>query len=78
MFSTAIATTNEAFLSSVEFEKAITDDDGLAAQQHLAAGRPIYYGDVDYPDGLVKKYPDGRKQLVSVSEDGKLPSSGDL
>lgn len=72
MFSATIATTNDVFLSSVELEKAITDDDGLAAQQHLAAGRPIYYGDANYPDGLIKKFPDGRKQLVSVSEDGKI------
>lgn len=78
MLSTAIATANEAFLSSVELEKSITDDDGLAAQQHLAAGRPIYYGDADYPEGLVKKYPDGRKQLVSVSEDGKITVIRDL
>lgn len=77
MLSRAIST-NEAFLSSAELEKAITDDDGLAAQQHLAAGRPIYYGDADYPEGLVKKYPDGRKQLVSVSEDGKITVIRDL
>ncbi len=77
MLSRAIST-NEAFLSSAELEEAITDDDGLAAQQHLAAGRPIYYGDADYPEGLVKKYPDGRKQLVSVSEDGKITVIRDL
>ena len=77
MFSSAM-TTNETFLSSVELEKTITDNDGLAARQHLAAGRPIYYGDADYPEGLVKKYPDGRKQLVSVSNDGKITVIRDL
>lgn len=45
---------------------------GDAARAHLAAGRAIYYGDARYPDGLVKKYPDGRKELVSVSADGKV------
>ena len=78
MLSTAADTTNEIFLSSVDLEKAIVDDDGLAAQQHLAAGRPIYYGDSAFPDGLVKKYPDGRKQLVSVSEDGKITVIRDI
>lgn len=68
----AMQTQTETFLSSPEFEAAIADDDGLAARQHLAAGRPIYYGDTRYPGGLVKKYPDGRKQLVSVSADGKV------
>lgn len=80
MLSSA-TTTNEVFLSSVELsvelERAITND-GLAAQQHLAAGRPIYYGDADFPEGLVKKYPDGRKQLVSVSEDGKITVIRDI
>ena len=70
--------TNAGFLSSPELERAITDDDGLAAKQHLAAGRPIYYGDSDFPEGLVKKYPDGRRQLVSVSEDGNIAVIRDI
>ena len=69
---------NEAFLSSPAFEMALANDDGLAAKQHLEAGRPIYYGDERYPDGLVKKYPDGRKQLVSVSAAGEISVICDL
>lgn len=65
-------TPNKKPFSLCDIEKAIIHDDGLAARQHLAAGRPIYYGDDGYPEGLVKKYPDGRKQLVSVSKDGKI------
>ncbi len=68
----------ESFLASPEFEQAIASDDGLAAQQHLDAGRPIYDGDERFPDGLVKKYPDGRKQLVSVSADGQVSIIRDL
>lgn len=68
----------ESFLSSTEFEAAITSDDGQAAQRHLAAGRPIYYGDARFPEGLVKKYPDGRKQLVSVGADGKVSVIRDI
>lgn len=63
---------SEAFLSSLEFERSLTQDDGQAAQQHLDAGRPIYYGDARYPAGLIKKYPDGRKQLVSVNHRGDI------
>ena len=51
---------------------------GEGHQQHLAAGRPIYYGDARYPGGLVKKYPDGRKQLVSISADGKVTVIRDI
>ena len=68
----------EAYLSSEELEKAITEDDGLAAQQHLDAGHPIYYGDEAFPEGFIKKYPDGRKQLVTISEDGKVSVIRDL
>ncbi len=68
----------ESFLASPEFERAMTNDDGQAAQQHLDAGRPIYYGDARFPGGLVKKHPDGRKQLVTVSADGKISVIRDL
>lgn len=47
-------------------------DDGQAAARHLAAGRPIYYGDDAYPDAIIREYPGGRKQLVSVSENGVI------
>ncbi len=55
-------------LTPSEFEKAIMYDDGLAAQQHLDAGRPIYYSEAKYPEGLVKKYPDNRKQLITFDD----------
>jgi len=44
----------------------------------LDAGRPIYYGDARYPAGLIKKYPDGRKQLVSVNHRGDISGIQDL
>ena len=68
----------EAFLSSTEFVNAIIHDDGLAAKQHLAAGRPIYYGDDRYPEGVIKKYPDGHRQLVTVTPDGEISVIQDL
>lgn len=69
---------SESFLSSPEFAIALAHDDGLAAKQHLADGRPIYYGDDRYPEGIVKKFPDGRQQLVSVDSDGKIKVIRDL
>jgi len=46
-------------------------DDGAAARKHLAAGRPIYYTEDDTPAGLlVKKHPDGRRELVKFDEAG--------
>jgi hypothetical protein len=66
------ATASEAFLDSPEFEAALANDDGRAASEHLAAGYPIYYKDDRYPGGLIRKHPDGRKQLVSISAEGKV------
>lgn len=43
-----------------------------AAQSHLAAGRPIYYSDPAYPDEIIKEYPGGKKEIVSVSLDGEI------
>lgn len=79
-FSMPVMTTaeDEAFLASSKFELSLAYDDGQAAKQHLAAGRPIYYGDARYPDGLVKKYPDGRRQLVAVSDSGTITVIRDL
>ena len=45
-------------------EHELDSDTGEAAKAHLAAGRPIYYGDPAYPGAVVKQYPDGRRQLV--------------
>ena len=47
-----------------QFERDVDSDTGEAAKAHLAAGRPIYYGDPAYPGAVVKQYPDGRRQLV--------------
>ncbi len=76
--STATATQGETFLVSREFESAMMNDDGLAARQHLAAGRPIYYGDNRYPEGIVKEYPDGHRQLVSISGAGVITVIRDI
>jgi hypothetical protein len=64
-------TEGEAYLESPAFEQALMYDDGLAAKQHMAAGRAIYYGDEDHPEGIIKEYPDGRRQLIAVSNKGE-------
>ena len=43
----------------------ILADNGAASQAVLAAGHPIYYVEGDTPEGLlIKKYPDGHRELV--------------
>lgn len=49
-----------------EIERVVHQDDGLAAKTHLAAGRAIFYGDPQYPGQVIKEYPDGHRQLVTI------------
>lgn len=51
------------------FTTALASDDGAEAKRHLAAGRAIYYGDDRYPDAVVKEFPNGRRQLVTFTDD---------
>ena len=47
------------------------DGDDSAAREHLAAGFPIYYRERSTPAGLqIKKYPDGRRELVRFHRSG--------
>jgi hypothetical protein len=69
---------DEAFLASSRIEEVLANDDGLAAREHLAAGYPIYYGDDRYPDDIIKEYPDGRQQLVTVTSTGQIVIIRDL
>jgi hypothetical protein len=47
-------------------------DDGAAARAHLAAGNPIYYREQNTPVGhCIKKYPDGRRELVKFDLNGE-------
>lgn len=50
----------------------VQPDDGEAALSHLAAGRPIYYCEDEYPDEMVREWPEGRRELVKVAQDGTI------
>lgn len=53
-------------------EHAALHDDGAAARSHLEAGFPIYYSEPDTPpDALIKEYPDGHRELVSMDHGGE-------
>ena len=64
----------EEFLRMLEAD----EDDGAAAKAHLAAGRPIYYCEDCYPVSMIRKWPDGRRELVNVDEKGKIAVISEL
>lgn len=49
------------------WEEIGRDDDGAAAKSHLVAGRPIYYCEDAYPNYMIRKWPDGRRELVTLT-----------
>lgn len=61
---TRLATGDTTDLSQV-IEQGLARDGDFAVRDHLAAGFPVYYSEVDTPAGLlVKEHPDGRRELV--------------
>lgn len=61
------------FLISEDIARALLfPDDGRAAQAHLDAGHPIYYCEDEYPDEMVRKWPDGKLELVTIAYDGSI------
>lgn len=62
--------TVEDYLDSPALDRALAQEDGRAAEAHLAAGRVIYYGDSTYPGFMVKEFPGGRRQLITVARGG--------
>jgi len=51
-----------------EFIAGLESEDDFAARELLAAGWPVYYAEEDTPAGMViKRHPDGRRQLVRGS-----------
>jgi hypothetical protein len=49
-----------------DFIAALWAGDDSASKASLAAGVPIYYAEEDTPpSAVIKKYPDGRKELVT-------------
>ncbi|QMW24696.1 hypothetical protein H3309_13955 [Sandaracinobacteroides saxicola] len=50
-----------------------TEDDGAAAEALLAAGIAIYYRDQSIAsDGIVKEYPNGRREVVRATDIGEV------
>lgn len=53
-------------------ERAMMLDDGEAAASHLRAGHPIYYCCDEYPTEIVREWPGGGRELVTVDTFGNI------
>ncbi len=52
---------------AADFDRAIRQDDGSAAEAMLAAGRPVHIlRNNTPPEHVLRVYPDGRVELVHV------------
>ncbi len=51
-------------------ERVLANDRGEAARAHLAAGNPIYHTDENFPNQLVRQWPNGTRELVSIDKTG--------
>lgn len=64
--------TDDEFSEKIAHILESDTDDGQAAKSHLAAGRPIYYCDDAYPNYMIRKWPDGRRELVTRTSMGEI------
>jgi|AACY02.3.fsa_nt_gi hypothetical protein len=54
------------------FSSDIARDDGAVARRHLDAGNPVYCKTENTPKGTIeKRFPDGRRQLVTWDSKGE-------
>lgn len=54
------------------FETELANDDGAAAQEHLAAGRAVTYRSSHHNGGLMREWPDGRLELIQADLSGNV------
>lgn len=58
------------------FVKQLGNMDDAAARAHHAAGRPIYVGS-GREDRIVRIWPDGRREAVTVDDNGHIVALAD-
>jgi len=56
------------------FEHALISEHDSAGGTHLQDGRPIFYCDERFPAHFVRKWPDGRRELIAVEDNGLVSS----
>lgn len=54
------------------FDRQMQKGDGSAAERHLKAGRPVYYTEPRHPKVLIRKWPDGRREVVDLDENDEV------
>ncbi|SPD63010.1 conserved protein of unknown function [Cupriavidus taiwanensis] len=53
-----------------DFEQSLRNDSGDAARAHLKMGNPIYYSDVELPASIVREWPNGKREIVTIDTSG--------
>lgn len=55
-----------------QLELELGRSDGEVARADLTPGDPVFYCEDAYPDEMVREWPDGHKELVRVSFEGRV------
>ena len=62
--------TSNSEITPAKMEQILSEDSGQAAQVHLDAGKPIFYGDPFYPGKVIKEYPSGKREVIVFDKQG--------
>ena len=57
-------------ITPAKMEQILSEDSGQAAQVHLDAGKPVFYGDPFYPGKVIKEYPSGKREVLVFDKQG--------
>lgn len=57
-------------ITSANIEQILSEDSGQAAQVHLDAGKPVFYGDPHFPGKVIKEYPSGKREVLVFDKQG--------
>ena len=57
-------------ITPANMEQILSENSGHTAQEHLDAGKPVFYGDPHYPGKVIKEYPSGKREVLVFDKQG--------
>lgn len=60
------------------FIEALSAEEGRAAYAHLREGRAVFLSDPQYPGQIIRLYPNGRREIVTIDDRNQIAVVADL